>query len=147
MLKVLIQVSAGSCEKKIYNEKTLEYKGTRRISQPYPYPYGFILETSAGDGDNLDCYLITREKLQTGAIVACEPVGLLEQHEDDEIDHKILAVLPGQVFAMDENLLKELQYFIYAVFTQYPHIKIQVGPLLSREAALEHIQECHETKI
>jgi hypothetical protein len=47
MIKILVQVEAGSRDKRLYNEKTLEYKGMSRISQPYPYPYGFIIGTSA----------------------------------------------------------------------------------------------------
>jgi inorganic pyrophosphatase len=145
MIKVFIQVAAGSREKKLYNEKTLEYKRTRLSSLPYPYPCGFILDTNAEDGDNLDCYIITKESLKPESVVECEPSGLLEQHEGDELDHKILAVLPGQDVTVDENLLKELQDFIYAAFAQYPDVKVRVGPIHPREAALQHIQACRET--
>ena len=145
MIKVCIQIAAGSCDKNLYNEKTLEYKETRRVSQPYPYPYGFILETGAADGDNLDCYLITNERLKNGNIVECEPIGLLEQHEDEEIDHKILAAIPGQDdVVISQKLLQELQDFIYAVFARFPDVDVRVGPILPREAALHHIQACRE---
>ncbi len=71
MIKICIEVEAGSCEKHQYHEKTLEYKGMRRASRPYPYPYGFILGTRAANGDNVDCYLIITEPLQSGRIVEC----------------------------------------------------------------------------
>jgi inorganic pyrophosphatase len=144
MIKVFIQVTAGSPEKKLYNEKTLEYKGTRQVSLPYPYAYGFILNTNAGDGDNLDCYVITKESLMPGTVVECEPIGLLEQHEGEELDHKILAVLPGQDVALSENLLKEFQDFIYAAFAQYPEVKVRVGPIHPQDTALQHIQACRK---
>jgi inorganic pyrophosphatase len=144
MIKVFIQVEAGSCDKNLYNEKTLEYKETRRVSRPYPYPYGFILETSSEDGGNLDCYLITNEELKSGTIVECEPIGLLEQHEDEEADHKILATMPGQDVVISQELLQELQNFIYAMFARFPDIHVCVGPILPREAALRHIQACRE---
>jgi inorganic pyrophosphatase len=140
MIKVCIQVAAGSSDVHIYNEKTLDFKRTVRISQPYPYPYGFILETTAEDGDNLDCYLITGEGVDPGAIVGCEPIGLLEQHEGEEVDHKILAALPGQRVPLSKELLQELQDFIYTVFAEFPETRVRVGPLRSREAALRHIQ-------
>jgi inorganic pyrophosphatase len=139
MIRVLIQVEAGSHDKKLYNEKTLEYRETRRVSQPYPYPYGFIVGTSAEDGDAVDCYLITKDKLQAGMILECEPIGLLEQYEDDEIDHKVLAAMPGQDVEVGEELLKELQDFIYSVFAQFPDIHVRVGPIQPRQAALNHI--------
>ena len=144
MIKVLIQVEAGSREKNLYNEKTLEYKETRHASRPYPYAYGFIIGTNAADGDCVDCYIITSNRLMSGAIVECEPIGLLEQDEDDEVDHKVLAALPGQDVGLGSELLKELQDFIHAIFAQYPEVRIRVGPIQPREAALRHIQEFRE---
>ena len=141
MIQVLIQVEAGSSDRKLYDEKTLEYRETRRGSRPYPYPYGFILGTSAEDGDAVDCYLITKEWLKSGEIVECEPIGLLEQNEDGEIDHKVLAAIPGEDIELSAGLLKELQDFIHALFSQYPDMRVSVGPLLPREVAVHHIQE------
>ena len=143
-IRVCIQVEAGSTESRRYNEKTLEYRGTRQVSRPYPYPYGFILETDAEDGDNVDCYLITHEKVTAGSIVECKPIGLLEQHEGEEIDHKILAALPGQEEVVNETLLQELQAFIYAIFARFPDINIRVGPLLPQEAALDYLRAHRE---
>ena len=105
MIKVLIQVEAGSRDRRLYNEKTLEFKGTRRVSVPYPYPYGFIIGTMSDDGENLDCYVISRDRLMAGSIVHCEPIGLLEQVEGDEVDHKILAAMPGQAVSLNQDLL------------------------------------------
>jgi inorganic pyrophosphatase len=140
MIQVLIQAEAGSRDRRLYNEQTLEYRETRRGSQSYPYAYGFIIGTSAEDGDAVDCYLITKDKLTAGSIVECEAVGLLEQHEDGEVDHKILAAIPGQEVEIGEELLKELQDFIYSVFARFPGVHVRIGPILPREAALHHIQ-------
>jgi hypothetical protein len=70
--------------------------------------------------------------------VECEPVGLLLQDEDGEIDHKVLAALPGQAVTTGPELLQELQEFIYAIFARDP---VRVGPILPREAALAHLQK------
>jgi len=141
MIKVLIQVEAGSRERNLYDEKTLEFKGKHQISRPFPYPYGFIIGTSAADGDCVDCYIITRDRLQAGSIAECEPVGLLEQHEDGEIDHKVLAALPGQTVEPGEELLAELRDFIYTLIAPFPDVHFRIGSILPREAALKHIQE------
>lgn len=141
MIQVLIQVAAGSCDKNFYNERTLEYLETQHGSRPYLYPYGFIIGTSAVDGDCVDCYLITSDKVTPGTIVECEPVGLLLQDEDGEIDHKVLAAIPGHDVVLGPDLLRELQEFIYAIFAQYPDVEIRVGPILPREAALDHLQK------
>jgi inorganic pyrophosphatase len=141
MVEVLIQVEAGSCNKKLYNEKTLEFKAVSQVSRPYPYPYGFIVGTSSADGDCVDCYLITKELLKSGTIVECEPVSLLEQEEDGEIDHKVLAALTGQDVEITQALLEELSDFIYAVFAGFPEVHVRIGKILPREAALQHIEE------
>ena len=144
MIKVCIEVAAGSCERHRYHEQTLEYQGMRQTSQPYPYPYGFILGTRAADGGSVDCYLITTERLPAGTVVECEPIGLLEQDEDGEVDHKVLAAMPGQDVEVGQGLLQELRDFIYAMFAQFPDVCVRVGRLLPREAALHHIQACRE---
>jgi len=141
MIKVLIQVAAGSCDRKVYNESTLEYLETQRGSRPYLYPYGFIVGTSAADGDCVDCYILSSDKLTAGSIVECEPVGLLLQDESGEIDYKVLAALPGQDVEIGSELLKRLQEFILDIFSEYPEMVVRVGPILSREAALHHLEK------
>jgi inorganic pyrophosphatase len=92
----------------------------------------------------VDCYVITTERLTPGTIMECDPSGLLEQDEDGEIDHKVLATLPGQAVEAGPELLAELRAFIYAAFAQFPDVRVHVGRLLSREAAVQHIQACRE---
>lgn len=141
MIQVLIQIEANSCDRNLHNEKTLEYKGRTRMSRPFPYPYGFLVGTSAADGDCVDCYVITKDKLQAGSIVECDPVRLLEQDEDGEVDHKVLAALPGQHVILDDELLTELREFIHALVAPFPDVHIRVGNMLPKEAALRHIEE------
>lgn len=140
MIQMMIQVAAGSCDRKIYDEKNLVYLETRPGTLPYPYPYGFIIGTSAEDGACVDCYLITSDQVTAGTIVECEPVGLLLQDEGGEIDHKVLAAMPGQDVVLGPELAQELQEFIHAIFADASDMEIRVGPLLSRDAALDHIQ-------
>ena len=143
MIKVFIQSESGSCERNLYDEKELTYRETRQLPRPYPYPYGFIPETVASDGGCVDCYVITRLSLKAGAIVECEPVGILEQDEDGEIDHKILAILPGQDLEIDAVFLQrvheELQVFIQAIFAPFP---VRVGDILPGDEATCYIQAC-----
>ena len=50
-MKVFIQNEAGSFVKHSHDEKTLERKREERVSGAYPFPYGFILGTTAEDGE------------------------------------------------------------------------------------------------
>ena len=138
-LKVFIQNEAGSSRKHYHDEKTLELKRTVDVSKPYPFPYGFILETTADDGWNVDCYVITRQRLTTGQIVACEPVGLMQQFEDGAADHNVLAVLAGETATIDAALQETLCAFSLNVFAHIPDKRMIVGPFLGRLEAEAHI--------
>ena len=143
-VKVFIQNEAGSEQAHFYNEKTLEYQHTDRVSRPYPFPYGFILDTLSDDGDNLDCYVITQRPLRTGTVISCEAVALLEQIEDGEEDHNILATVPGEPPEVGSSVVDTLQEFISHVFEHIPGKQMTTGRLLSKAAAQAHIQECFQ---
>ena len=144
MIKVLIQAEAGSPDKMQYDERTLKPIASGRVSRPYPYPYGFILETTAPDGDNVDCYVFGDDSLRAGSIVACEAVGLLEQIESGEPDHKVLGVVAGEKAALPDGAIEVLRDFIYAIFSEYPDTTVSVGPIHSREAAMRYINGCRD---
>lgn len=70
-----------------------------------------------------------------------DPVGLLEMIEDGEIDHKVLAAPPGQNVELDHELHDLLREFIYNIFAQFPGAVVEVGRLLPKQAAIDHIRE------
>jgi inorganic pyrophosphatase len=144
MIKVLIQAEAGSPDKMRYDEKTLKPIEVGRVSRSYPYPYGFVVATTATDGDNVDCYVFGDDGLKSGSIVDCEVVGLLAQIESDEPDHKVLAVVAGQKAVLPDRAFEVLQDFIYGVFSEYPDSTVSVGPIHSRDAAVRYIRECQD---
>ncbi len=142
MIKVFIQNEAGSDQKHFHDEKTLEYKHTVTVSRPYPFPYGFILDTTSEDGDNLDCFVITEQPLKMGSLVGCEPIALLERIEDGEEDHNVLAALPGEAPEIDSAMMDTFREFVSQVFDHIPGKEIAVGRLLPREAAEAQIKLC-----
>lgn len=139
-MEVFIEAEAGSRQKGMYDEETLERHGIRRALYPYPYPYGFVLGTRTRDGDRVDCYVITKSKLAEGTTARCDPIGLLEFTEDGEVDHKVLASPCGETPQVDERLRRELEHFITGIFSAYPEMEVQVGRLLPKEAAIRHIE-------
>ena len=86
----------------------------------------------------------TIERLRAGTVVACEPIGLLKQNEDGEVDHTVLAAIPGQDVEVGDKLMRELRAFIYAVFAPFSDTSVHVGRMLPCEAALHYIQVCRE---
>ena len=141
-MKVFIENEAGTDQKNLYNEKTLEYKKTVKVSRKYPFPYGFILGTTSGDGDNLDCFIITEEKFKTGDIVECEPIGIMEQIEDGKEDHNILARLADEETSIDEKVKEDLTEFVSHVFDHRVGKVVKVGGFLGKQEAEEYISKC-----
>jgi inorganic pyrophosphatase len=143
-LEVFIQNEAGSSEKHNFDEKTLAYLGSKPVSRAYPYPYGFILGTTSADGDNLDCFILTDRPLDRATTVVCEPIGLLEQIEDNLPDHNVLAVPVGERFERLDEAVERLRDFIAHVFDHVPGKQISTGRVLPAEDALRLIEECND---
>ena len=142
MIKVCIEAAAGSRQKHRFDIDTRAHQGMRQVSQPYPYPYGFILDTKTTDGDGVDCYVITHERLAPGVVVECEPVGMLEQIENGEIDHKVLAAMPGDTVHLTQEIEQELRSFIGELFADNPEMHVRVERILPREEAAKHVKSC-----
>jgi len=140
-IQVFIENEANSDQKNIYNEKTLEYKKSVTVSRKYPYAYGFILNTTSGDGDNLDCFVITNNKLKTKDIIEVEAIGLMEQLEDGEVDHNILAVPVGETTTVDNEVKDKITDFIKHVFDHLPNKTMTIGSFLGKEEALKMIKQ------
>ena len=138
MIEVFVEVAAGSVEKRRFDDQTLAYVGSLVVAVPYPFPYGFIPGTRSEDGDAVDCYVITERPLDVGSTVTCVPVGLLEQREDGEPDHKILAVLPGETASL-APAIETLRGFIRGVFAGFPDTNVELGELRGADAAEAHI--------
>jgi inorganic pyrophosphatase len=140
-MRVLIENEAGSRRKNTYDETSLLWLKADDVSAEYPFPYGFVVGTTAGDGDAADCFVLTTRNLASGTIAECEPVGLLEQIEDGEVDHKVLAVLPGETFELSQAE-DDLRAFVSRVFAHLPGKRMTIGRLMDREAAKAYLAAC-----
>jgi len=146
-MKIFIENEAGSNQKNLYNEKTLEYRKTVEVSRKYPYPYGFILETTSGDGGNLDCFILTKKELKTGSIVECEPIGLMEQFEDGKEDPTVLATLKSESVEVNPETKEKLTEFVSHVFDHRKGKVVKVGNFYDKEKAEEYIEKCRDENI
>jgi inorganic pyrophosphatase len=141
-MRVFIENEAGSRRKNVYDERTLAHLGSVEVSAAYPFPYGFVLGTLSGDGDAVDCFVLTATTLPSGTTVECEPVGLIEQIEDGEIDHKVLAVPRGDEVRVDETTVTAIKTFIAGVFAHVLDKRMDIGRLLDRSAAEAYLRKC-----
>ncbi|MGE0063349.1 MAG: inorganic diphosphatase [Xanthobacteraceae bacterium] len=141
-MQVFIENEAGAREKKTFDERSLQHLKTAPISAAYPFAYGFVIGTVSGDGDAVDCFVLTSRPLAFGATVACKPIGLLEQIEDGETDHKVIAVPEGEPEAIAPQQEAALRAFAGAVFAHVPGKTMTVGRLLGRDAAENYLRRC-----
>jgi inorganic pyrophosphatase len=141
-MRVLIENEAGSSTKHSYDERSLALVGSAQVSAAYPYAYGFAIGTRSGDGDAVDCFVLGKTPFKSGSVIECEPLALLEQIEDGEIDHKVLAAPTGEEVAIDDAVLERLTAFVQAVFAHVPGKTMQIGRLLDRQAAEDFLERC-----
>ena len=134
-IRVFVQNEAGSTRKNYHDEKMLAFQHSQVVPHPYPFPYGFVIGTDAGDGGNVDCYVITNRVLDTGQVVECEPIGLMEQFEDGVEDHNILARLLDEPVVINQVMEAALTEHVLACF-RGASVPIAVGRFLGRDAAL-----------
>lgn len=139
-MKIFIENERGSLTKNIFDEKKLLFKKSVPVARPYPYPYGFIVGTTSGDGDNLDCFVVTGEPLKTGTLMDVEVIGMFEQLEDGKEDNKILAVLPGEKMELTNKIQGEFREFIVHVFDHLPGKQVIVGRFLGKKDAMTLIE-------
>ena len=143
-MQVFVENEAGSSVKNLYDEHTLTFLNTTPVSLPYPYPYGFVIGTVGGDGDAVDCFVLTESLVSKADTIDCVPLGLLEQVEDGETDHKVLAVSVHERLALDAATITELETFIRGVFAHVPGRIVQIGPLLGPTEAAAYVTACRE---
>jgi inorganic pyrophosphatase len=89
--------------------------------------------------------VLTPAALESGAIVECDAIALLEQIEDGEIDHKVLAVPRGCDARADDAVVAQLRTFITGVFAHVQDKRIELGRLRDRSAAEEYVMKCRES--
>ncbi len=138
-MKVFIEQSGEKNQKNVFDKKTGGFLKTVEIDVTYPYPYGYILNTLAADGDELDCYVITNQKLERAGVFECEPIGMVEWFEEGEEDHKILAVLQGDSHEVTAEVEEKITNFAEHFFDNQPDKMKALGRFLGVEDALKFI--------
>lgn len=58
----------------------------------FPFNYGFIPGTLAGDGDPVDVLVLSSKPVFPGVVIPSKPIGLLEMEDEAGPDSKIVAV-------------------------------------------------------
>ena len=103
VLRAVIEIPAGSVEKRQYDHATNTFpidrrNGVPRIVRflPYPANYGFIpgtrmLKEEGGDGDAVDVFVLCTA-LPSGTVMEVEVIGVIELLDAGERDDKLIAL-------------------------------------------------------
>ena len=120
----------------------------------YPCNYGFIPHTLAADGDPVDVMLVGRMPVQTGAILAARPIGVLELEDEAGGDEKILAVPAKHITQLYDKVeswtdipeidLKRIQHFFEHYKDLEPEKWTRVGSWRDMDVAHRLIVEAIE---
>lgn len=95
---VVVEIPQGSAVKYELNRSgVLEVDRLIGAAEAYPYSYGFIPETLAGDGDPLDAVVVSAQAIEPKSVIACRPIGVLRMEDEAGPDEKILAVPINEV--------------------------------------------------
>ncbi len=144
-MRVFIENEAGSRTKNLHNDVTFAPRGSTQVSLPYPYPYGFVIGTVGGDGDAVDCFVLTDSELASGDIIDCNPVGFLEKVEDGEIDNKVLSVPANEHRVLDHATVTEVTAFTSGFSARVAGKQMETSRLLGSAEAHAYVETCRKT--
>jgi inorganic pyrophosphatase len=106
-VNIYIEIEKDSNMKYEFNKETKKLELDRILPYPYRYPYcyGYITNTLALDGDELDCLIITDKEIEKDKHYEAYIVGVLVMSDEKGMDEKILCVLKED-YATIDNLNK-----------------------------------------
>jgi len=140
-MKVFIEQNCEPNKKNVFDKETGLYSKTIDFHLTYPYAYGYILDTLASDGDELDCYIITSQKFEHSAVVECEPIGMVEYFEDGQADHKMFVVPAGEKGEVTDGVKSTLLEFDSRYFEGRSNKSTLVGDFLGKDEAVAEIKK------
>jgi len=73
--------------------------------------------------------------------VVCQPIGLMEQIEDGEVDHKILAIPIGEQGVVSDGLIATLRDFVEHVFEHVPGKIVSAGAIRGAMEAEKYVRD------
>lgn len=150
----MVEIPMGSRNKYEFDPELGAIKFDRFVSASVVYPtdYGFLPETRALDGDELDVLVCVSEPTFPGCLVPVRPIGLLRMTDENGQDDKVVCVPTSDprwnVYEQLEHLPQQLRDEIYHFFSVYkdldPDRDAEPTGWGDREAALAAITEARE---
>lgn len=137
--EVFVENPQGATTKIHHDEEKLVPIFEEPVSWPYPYAYGFVLGVMSGDGDCLDVFVLSDDPIQSGTRMTCSAIALLEQWQNDDEDHDVIAVPVDEFDRADaidlDEVRRNITKHVSEVFSHDPNRTLRVGAFLPASAA------------
>lgn len=125
LVRVVIETPKGSRNKFALNvsDHIFELKRVLPAGMTFPYDFGFVPSTKAGDGDPVDVLVLMDEPAFPGVVLTCRIVGVIEGEQIDGKarirNDRVVAIEHGThswadiktVFDLGKKFSKELEEF------------------------------------
>jgi inorganic pyrophosphatase len=152
IVNAFVEMESGGCNKYEYDEESDLIKLDRVFHSPLvnPTDYGFVPQTIAEDGDNLDILIISNKPTLPGCVIEARIMGMLEMSDDKGIDNKIIAVSAQDpdlknvktLEGLDPNILQKILGF-FDKYKELENKSVEIGDWKSKEEAIELIEKAH----
>jgi inorganic pyrophosphatase len=122
-VQVYIEIEKGSNIKYEFDKQEQKLLIDRILPDPfrYPYAYGFIPNTLAMDGDDLDILVVTNKHLNKDAFYNVHIIGVLIMEDEKGMDEKVICILEEDVANIQNitDLDRSILENIYTFFSNY----------------------------
>lgn len=118
----------------------------------YPFNYGFIPGTWSEDEDPLDIVVLASQPVDTGTLIECRLIGMLETEDEEGGDAKLMAVPRAKVDPgyAEMNDISDVPDFMKAKISHFyenyktiePGKWVKVTGWKNKSAAIKVVQEC-----
>ena len=154
-VNAIVETPKGSRNKYVYDVETEAFwlKKSLPAGMVFPFDFGFIPSTIAGDGDPLDILVLTDATTFPGCVVTCHIIGVIKVKQEKKGRHvrndRIIGVhTDSRLYSsvkslgdLEDGLLKEIIHF----FSSYNQITEDMFEPLGNDGTREAIRLIKES--
>lgn len=150
VVNAIIEIPKGTSVKYEYDEELEVFRMDRMLcsAMTYPASYGFIPNTLAEDDDPLDIIVYNSLPINTGSLVECTVLGVLDMTDKGEKDWKILAAPVSHIKEykslddIDKTFLRVCKNF-FAHYKDLTCTRVEVSDWFDKDCAYDIIKDCY----
>jgi inorganic pyrophosphatase len=149
VVNAIVEIPKGTSVKYEYDGDLELFKMDRMLcsAMTYPASYGFIPNTLAEDNDPLDIVIYNSLPINTGALVECNVLGVLDMIDKGEKDWKVIAAPTSHIknykdiSDIDDTFLKVCKNF-FAHYKDLNGTSVSVLDWHDKQFAYDIVESC-----